>query len=469
MKNKCLLLIYLFSLFSYAQDKKIQFKESFFFKLESLNNNIYDSSKVIDNLEYTIYHSPLGYNLIEFISTEDTFSTSYFYITYDNKFYPLLISPFSRKASINYLWGQTETNNPLVTLEKTDKKGKFLGIECTYYNIIEKNSWTDKEEINTCLCIDEKNEINTVNAYYNTPVKGLLVALENQQQQFRIVLTERNKVDEYIYFDLEKEVASMSTNQTEIRDIDDINDEISDGNYLWLDSMIEDPLYYSNYYKFFNSEKTFLYENLFLTASNLLMLSKEYLGENAKYSRQQIVDYLTDNFASTSKNLLKNKIITKEENKNLHNSFESFIKEAKQYVVVPKSTEEIEETINFSDTYVEDVWNAVTYFSIYKNEKIEDISLAIDSFTEDYQWKAIPDYCKELEKKIPVFENQSLQKHVHNYLGQLCDLYAYHMGNVDYYATINSMRKSLLEIEKLRSSLSKKDTELLLQFINSLD
>src|SRR5690606_6607950 len=101
---------------------------------------------------------------------------------------------------------------------------------------------------------------------------------------------------------------------------------------------------------------------------------------------------------------------------------------------------------------------------------LDEVSLAYDILEAESLKENAPDYCEGLKNKIPAFQNTELQKHVYNLTGQICDLYLYNNGGyVDYTGTINSMRKSYLEIEKLRDSLSKKDQKLLLEFLKSLD
>src|SRR5690606_2182159 len=110
------------------------------------------------------------------------------------------------------------------------------------------------------------------------------------------------------------------------------------------------------------------------------------------------------------------------------------------------------------------------YQSNYNNINVDEISLAYDILHDDSLKQYAPDYCDNLKSKITNFQNESLSKHVYNLTGQICDLYLYNNGGyVDYFGTINSMRKSYLEIEKLRNSLSQKDQKLLLEFIKILD
>lgn len=97
-------------------------------------------------------------------------------------------------------------------------------------------------------------------------------------------------------------------------------------------------------------------------------------------------------------------------------------------------------------------------------------SLAVTKAIEEGLGASIPQFCSNIEEKISVFKNEELKKQMVHFLGQTCDLYLHpKVDYVDYEATLESLRRSVLEIEKLRSKLSKKDKKNLSELIYNLD
>ena len=170
-------------------------------------------------------------------------------------------------------------------------------------------------------------------------------------------------------------------------------------------------------------------------------------------------------------------MITPDQKKELEKFFKAENNKIKNYV--PNQTVDYAETavvdavaVPDDAAYAEPYDYYTKYQSDYKDITINEIELAYDIDVKDNEQikQYAPDYCDNLKSKIPNFQNRSLSAHVHNLTGQICDLYLYNNGgNVGYFETINSMRKSYLEIEKLRSTLSQKDQKLLLEFIKNLD
>ena len=348
MKKRFLVATALYASLGFAQEK-IHFDKSLTYSWDIISSENSSSGEEIPNYKIVNYINKDGYILSETPALE---YVTDFILNKNEKKLVVSIHPFSKevKAKINHWYSEADALN-VVSLEKTDRKGEFNGIKCQYYSII--SSDTNNPDESTCLCIDDKNEINNLSAFVNTPVKGLLLAIE-YSKEYRISLTEKKAVNLSIDFDFTK--------------------------------------------AFQEQEK----------------MSLEFMQSYTEPNVQQ-VEYPV--------------------------GYEKFI-----------------------DNYI-----FREYESVYKSLNVDDVSLAYSDIDEDVK-KSAPKYCEDLFNKLPDFKNKSLKNHVYNYIGQLCDLYLYNNGgNVDYFTTIDSMRKSLLEIEKMRSSLSKNDSELLLQFINSLD
>ena len=112
------------------------------------------------------------------------------------------------------------------------------------------------------------------------------------------------------------------------------------------------------------------------------------------------------------------------------------------------------------------------YNSAYKTmhmEKKPNLALDVDLKSENLK-QAIPQFCSDIYGQVSVFENEELQKQLLHFMGQTCDLYLYpKVDNVYYDGTLDALRRSVLEIEKLRPSLSKKDLKNLRTLIENLD
>jgi len=112
------------------------------------------------------------------------------------------------------------------------------------------------------------------------------------------------------------------------------------------------------------------------------------------------------------------------------------------------------------------------YNSAYKTmhmEKKPNLALDVALKSENLK-QAIPQFCSDIYGQVSVFENEELKKQLLHFMGQTCDLYLYpKVDNVYYDGTLDALRRSVLEIEKLRPSLSKKDLKNLRTLIENLD
>ena len=72
---------------------------------------------------------------------------------------------------------------------------------------------------------------------------------------------------------------------------------------------------------------------------------------------------------------------------------------------------------------------------------------------------------------MPLFQHGELRKHLHNYVGQICDLYLLQsqQHNVYIKGTIDEVRRESLYLQEIRKKLNKKDLEKLDQYLKSLD
>ncbi len=124
-------------------------------------------------------------------------------------------------------------------------------------------------------------------------------------------------------------------------------------------------------------------------------------------------------------------------------------------------------------TIVADTIVAVsTYQSEYKKAGGDqnESNLAIDNLKKtDSYWQGIPQFCTDLEKKIPEFKDKKLKDHVKNYAGQLCDMY---LSFVDEYSVDKKGTMDQIRYEEnyfRNTKFNKDDQKLLNEFLNNLD
>ena len=171
---------------------------------------------------------------------------------------------------------------------------------------------------------------------------------------------------------------------------------------------------------------------------------------------------------------MKTKHISKEEYKKLMKFFQEYVKEVEAFD--PEKAPKIEEATEVRALEPEEYKPEDTvypkYNSAYKTMHMEKKpNLALDGALKSENLKqAIPQFCSDIYGQVSVFENEELKKQLLHFMGQTCDLYLYpKVDNVYYDGTLDALRRSILEIEKLRPSLSKKDLKNLRTLIENLD
>lgn len=369
-------------------------------------------------------------------------------------------------------------------LKKINRTGKINGIDCQYYGI--PAGEYDFTEYSVCYCIDEKNTLNNVQSIYNnSSVKGLILSIEDESETYKLVLDKVEDVKFKLNFSGSKFLESFKKHQEETKIAEQAyaeaaNNEESD--YAFDSGVYSDPLY-----SFINSTVELEDYNLYnfihpfySITGNLLYNTKEYVAHGT-LKRDDVVKFYEKTYKSVLKNAKSTKLISSDEKKLLNDFFKEQLKFIKDFKVDPQ---DLNQVINDDFAAVEAAAAATDvavdwydeyytkYTSNYNNIEITNstIAFAYDILDNEKLKQNAPQYCDDLKNKLPKFDNKSLQTHTYNLAGQICDLYLYNNGgNVDYIATIDSMRKSLLEIEKLRSTLSQNDQKLLLQFLKSLD
>ncbi len=369
-----------------------------------------------------------------------------------------------------------------ITFESLNKKGSFLGFACDYYTL-KSDIFNDNLIITNvnCVCIDTTNKNKNVKIIFpNSNIDGLILGFSfTESLDNMIVLNEIKNIDIKNSFDFDSEYILAENNYNDfLKRISDEENHVFDYDKTILPptsnfykNYILDPL--CNSYLYFNELDTKL-KNLAerFTSIGCKLHYEDFSFENkeSEYSRKLVIELAKSQSNDLLKQAFKSKVINKTERKKLAKAFEKFYNEAS---IFNENQDIIEEVTNESTS--DDIWNgtgveSAEYISEYKSLQVDINNLAAESKLNEDIEQYMPNYCSDLKNRVPNFKNDNLKIHVYNLVGQICDLYLYQNGgNVNYFLTIDSMRKSLLEIENMRSQLSKKDTKLLNEFLNSLD
>lgn len=326
---------------------------------------------------------------------------------------------------------------------KTEEVGNLNGRKCMFY----KNEGWGK------ACVDEQSKYDNF-SILNHQAKGEVLFFQEGDE--RLELQEKSDMDYTLIIDIE-EIKKQIEKQTIADSIEVAN--IIEDEYTPNYDPLFNPYMSKTFNEYGNSPETNKAYDYAIRFSTFGYTTDE---------RDKEVNFLKKSYKSYAKNLHSAGLVDKNERKELVNILERFIQEVENYV--PSQIVDNQEYINEAVDYNFNFYTP--YQSVYKDEKVEkNMPLALNDILNDEKIvKNMPNFCSNLPNTIPNFENENLSLHLHNYLGQLCDLYLYQNGGaVGYFETLNSMRKSLLEIELIQSSLSEKDKIILTNIIKNLD
>lgn len=490
MKKNVCLAVSLTTFAGFAQNSKsVEFTQKLSYKIEipeGTDNDSYAGDYA--NVNYDHYLNKDNKESLLSFYLNDTAAASYGstesnYFVSNNWMVPLTVSGISQ--SVNYTpYGAFKILDQDQILSKLDRKATIGGTNCQYYGILKDIN--NKESYDYCFCIDESNKINNAEALFpDSKLKGLILLVEyNDEDSYKLVYKSSQNTSLKLDIDSDQMATDIEEYQKSVEseaygayavDSATVAVNAAYGDY----GIYSDPLYnYSYDGTDFSDYNLFSYISPIYSVTNSnLYNTKEYVGEEATVKREQIVIFFKKESKSLVKNLKSAKLITSDQKKELDEFFKKQNQKVKDYdpnQAVDYAATGVEEgwAVTDSAAYVEPYDYYTKYQSNYNDINVADIELAYDIDVKEREEvkKYAPTYCEDLKNKIPSFQNTNLSKHVHNLTGQICDLYLYNNGgNVDYFGTINSMRKSYLEIEKLRSTLSQKDQKLLLEFIKILD
>ncbi|WP_313385171.1 hypothetical protein [Chishuiella sp.] len=488
MKKLLFSLISLFSIASYGQEKVYNFDKKISYKINTPDeyNQYLDGKESISLVNYITKDALLG--IVEgFGEFGKSFNRESFFVN-NNKFFDVYTNSLDNKLSIKipYFYEGTPEEDlqpykndlfdSFVSIKKLSSSQTINGFKCNEYELT-SNSLQNEEKKST-LCIDENNSINNVSFMFpQAKIKGLLVRFDAGDFNGLTIQNVSNSSAK-ISFDEKKEIdfftKELSKRKEEYKKLYADNvavDTVAASDYYSPDNRYDDPI--NSYYNYQTSENTNvnnLFNNIALLNYGLVYGDSDYDG-TPDYDRSKSLKTAEASTNQILKQFKKNKLISKEELAELNKLFKKYFDDANKFELktnlnVANSTEDIDSaaaaTYNLAEYYE-------PYQSTYKTIDTGIIDLAIDNPDVSDFLKIAPEHCKNLKNNIPTFSDKSLAKEVNNYVGQICDLYIYNSGSVGLTETINSLRKSNLEIYNKYDQLSKEDKSKLNNFLNSLD
>ena len=365
-----------------------------------------------------------------------------------------------------------EDVNIKVDFTKTNKKGKVGGVSCNYY----EGALVEKGKVVMEVCVDETSSYDNFSKVFSgNTKKGLILSMSIKEkgdevtfnlaknEPLNLSMTLDTQQIEKSFVEIEKKAAAIAAARGE-EEHNCSGVDVSEEDY------ISDPLldvYSTNAYKNNGLDNVALFYQIVAFGAN----EKDYTSGEG---RRKTIALLKLNYKSILKNHLKTKYISREEYKKMVKFFEEYIKEIKAFD--PKKAPKREEATEVRALEPEEFEPEDTvypkYNSAYKTmhmEKKPNLALDVALKSENLK-QAIPQFCSDIYGQVSVFENEELKKQLLHFMGQTCDLYLYpKVDNVYYDGTLDALRRSILEIEKLRPSLSKKDLKNLRTLIENLD
>ena len=355
---------------------------------------------------------------------------------------------------------------------KTNKKGKVGGVSCNYY----EGALVGKGKAVMEVCVDETSSFDNFSKVFSgNTKKGLILsaAIEEGNDKIIINLTKNEPLNlsmtldtqqiEKGFVEREKKAEAIATARGE-EEHDCSAIDVSEEGYA-VDPLLD--VYNTNAYKNNGLDNDYLFHQITAFRSN----EEDYTSGEG---RKKTIALLKLNYKSILKNHLKTKRISKEEYKKLMKFFQEYVKEVEAFD--PEKAPKIEDVTEVRalepEEFEAEAREFPKYNSAYKTMHMEKKpNLALDDALKSENLKqAIPQFCSDIYGQVSVFENEELQKQLLHFMGQTCDLYLYpKVDNVYYDGTLDALRRSILEIEKLRPSLSKKDLKNLRTLIENLD
>ena len=464
-------LFFTFGLFvvslAFGQMETVKFDRKLVYEQEVTNGK--KARRILDELGALEYYHSLSYGLLRINPKEENSIGSYYMLFGKKSPFWAMIDAVDRTIAMSPLG--MEDVSIKADFTKTNKKGKVGGVSCNYY----EGALVGKGKAVMEVCVDETSSFDNFSKVFSgNTKKGLILsaAIEEGNDKIIINLTKNeplnlsmtldNQQIEKGFVEREKKAAAIATARGE-EEHDCSAIDVSEEGYA-VDPLL-DP-YTSNTFRNADVDDDIFYQIAVFGKSQGDYVSGE--------GREKYIALLKLNYKSVLKNYLKTKHISKEEYKKLMKFFQEYVKEVEAFD--PEKAPKIEDVTEVRalepEEFEAEAREFPKYNSAYKTMHMEKKpNLALDDALRSENLKqAIPQFCSDIYGQVSVFENEELKKQLLHFMGQTCDLYLYpKVDNVYYDGTLDALRRSVLEIEKLRPSLSKKDLKNLRTLIENLD
>ena len=452
----------------FGQMETVKFDRKLVYEQDAANGK--EARRILDELGTLEYYHSSSYGMLRIKpKMEDyPYAIGSYYVFFGKKSpFWTTIDPVDRTIAMSPL--SIEDVDIKVDFTKTNNKGKVGGVSCNYYDGV----LSEEEKIIMEVCVDETSSYDNFSKVFSgNTKKGLILSISIKEKGDKVTfnlakneplnlsMTLDTKQIEKGFVEREKKAEAIATARGE-EEHDCSAIDVSEEGYA-VDPLL-DP-YTSNTFRNADVDDYIFYQIAVFGKSQEDYVSGE--------GREKYIALLKLNYKSILKNHLKTKYISREEYKKMVKFFEEYIKEIKAFD--PKKAPKREDAVEVRDDVAEPLKDTEfpKYNSAYKTMHMEKKpNLALDGALKSENLKqAIPQFCSDIYGQVSVFENQELQKQLLHFMGQTCDLYLYpKVDNVYYDGTLDALRRSILEIEKLRPSLSKKDLKNLRTLIENLD
>ena len=465
-------LFFAFGLFvvslAFGQMETVKFDRKLVYEQEVTNGK--KARRILDELGALEYYHSSSYGLLRINPKEENSIGSYYMLFGKKSPFWAMIDAVDRTIAMSPLG--MEDVSIKADFTKTNKKGKVGGVSCNYY----EGALVGKGKAVMEVCVDETSSYDNFSKVFSgNTKKGLILsaAIEEGNDKIIINLTKNEPLNLSMTLDnqqIEKGFVEIEKKAAAIAEAGGEEEHNCSGVDVSEEDYIGDPLldvYSTNAYKNNGLDNVALFYQIVAFGAN----EEDYTSGEG---RRKTIALLKLNYKSVLKNYLKTKHISKEEYKKLMKFFQEYVKEVEAFD--PEKAPKIEEATEVRALEPEELEAEAREFPKYKSayktmhmEKKPNLALDVALRSENLK-QAIPQFCSDIYGQVSVFENEELKKQLLHFMGQTCDLYLYpKVDNVYYDGTLDALRRSVLEIEKLRPSLSKKDLKNLRTLIENLD
>ena len=451
----------------FGQMETVKFDRKLVYEQDAANGK--EARRILDELGALEYYHSSSYGMLRIKpKMEDyPYAIGSYYVFFGKKSpFWTTIDPVDRTIAMSPL--SIEDVDIKVDFTKTNNKGKVGGVSCNYYDGV----LSEEEKIIMEVCVDETSSYDNFSKVFSgNTKKGLILSISIKEKgdkvTFNLAKNEPlnlsmaldTKQIEKGFVEREKKAEAVVAGEEHDCSVIDASEE-----GYGVDPLL-DP-YTSNTFRNADVDHGIFYQ--------IAVFGKNQGDYTSGEGRKKTIALLKLNYKSILKNHLKTKHISKEEYKKLMKFFKEYVKEVEAFdpelVKVDEVRDYKADVVDVVDVAEDTVYPK--YNSAYKTmhmEKKPNLALDVALKSENLK-QAIPQFCSDIYGQVSVFENEELKKQLLHFMGQTCDLYLYpKVDNVYYDGTLDALRRSVLEIEKLRPSLSKKDLKNLRTLIENLD